>query len=138
MQLKDWENLANLERQVIKQQFQKVVKPPTMPFGPVRKRIVGKQKKGNTPAVVPITAVTGDKKLPFQYTAGKTRVYNRPTEAEIRDQRGKTAALAANDGLTPAQGGGSAMVNELAVMRKMPPKTAGKRIVGKQRMQTVR
>ena len=110
--------MANLERQVIKQQFQKVVKPPTMPFGPVRRRIVGKQKKGNTPAVVPITAVTGDKKLPFQYTAGKTRVYNRPTEAEIRDQRGKTAALAANDGLTPAQGGGSSMVNELAAMRK--------------------
>ena len=116
MQLKDWENLANLERQVIKQQFQKVVKPPPMPFGPVKKRIVGKQ--GNRPAVVPIATVTGDKKLPFQYTAGKTRVYNRPTEAEIRAQRGKTAALAANDGLTPAQGGGSAMVNELAAMRK--------------------
>ena len=88
--------------------------------------------------MVPITAVTGDRKLPFQYTAGKTRVYNRPTEAEIRDQRSKTAALVANDGLTPAQGGGSAMVNELAVMQKMPPKKAGKRIVGKQRMQAVR
>ena len=136
MHLKDWENLANLERQVIKQQFQKVVKPPAMPFGPVKKRIVGKQ--GNRPAVYPIATVTGDKKLPFQYTAGKTRVYNRPTEAEIRAQRGKTAGLVANDGLTPAQGGGSAMVNMQAVMQKMPAKTAGKRIVGKQRMQVVR
>ena len=34
MQPRHFENLANLERQVIKQQFQKVVNPPTLPFGP--------------------------------------------------------------------------------------------------------
>ena len=111
--LKNFDNLANLERQVIKQQFQKVVQVPKMPFGVPKKRIVGKQKGGNVPAVYPLAAVTGDKRLPFQYTAGKTRVYNRPTDKEIREQRGKTAALVANDGLTPSQGGGTPLVNEL-------------------------
>ena len=135
--LSNFDNLANLERSVIKQQFQKVVKVPKMPFGVPKKRIVGKQKGGNTPAVVPIAAVTGDKRLPFQYTAGKTRVYNRPTEQEIREQRGKTAALVANDGLVPSQGGGTPLVNELSQMRKMPIPTR-KRIVGKQRVQVVR
>ena len=100
-----------------------------------KKRIVGKQ--GNRPAVYPIATVTGDKKLPFQYTAGKTRVYNRPTEKEIREQRDKTAALVANDGLVPSQGGGTPLVNELSQMRKMPIPTR-KRIVGKQRVQVVR
>ena len=135
--LKNFDNLANLERQVIKQQFQKVLKVPTMPFGAPKKRLVGKQKGGNVPAVVPITAVTGDKRLPFQYTAGKTRVYNHPTEQEIREQRGKTAALVANDGLVPSQGGGTPLVNELSQMRKMPIPIR-KRIVGKQRVQVVR
>ena len=137
--LKNFDNLANLERQVIKQQFQKVVKVPTMPFGVPKKRIVGKQKGGNTPAVYPIAAVTGDKRLPFQYTVKKpgTRVYKRQTEADIREQRGKTAAMAANDGLVPSQGGGTPLVNELSQMRKMPIPTR-KRIVGKQRVQVVR
>ena len=135
--LSNFDNLANLERSVIKQQFQKVVKVPKMPFGVPKKRIVGKQKGGNTPAVYPLAAVTGDQRLPFQYTAGKTRVYKRPTEQEIREQRGKTAALAANDGLVPSQGGGTPLVNELSQMRKMPIPTR-KRIVGKQRVQVVR
>ena len=48
MQPRHFENLANLERQVIKQQFQKVVNPPTLPFGPEplrdKTRKVGKQR----------------------------------------------------------------------------------------------
>ena len=48
------------------------------------------------------------------------RAYPRPTEKGIREQRVKTAALAANDGLTPAQGGGSAMLNELGAIRPIP------------------
>ena len=126
-----------MERSVIKEQFQKVVKVPKLPFGVPRKRIKGKQKGGNTPAVYPVAAVTGDKRLPFQYTAKKpgTRVYPRQTEADIREQRGKTAAMAANFGLVPSQGGGTPMVNELSQMRKMPVR---RRIVGKQRVQVVR
>lgn len=69
-----------------------------------------------------MTAVTGDPKLCMPYTAGNTRAYFRPTEKEIRDQRGKTAALVANDGLTPAPGGGAPMVNELANMYKQRPR----------------
>ena len=131
MQPRHFENLANLERQVIKQQFQKVVNPPTLPFGPEplrgKKRKVGKQRPkemklgpDGKPQVAALATVTGDCKLAFPYTAGKTRVYPRQSEADIREQRGKSAALAANDGLTPAAGGPQGMVNELGQMRPMP------------------
>ena len=131
MQLKHFENLANLERQVIKQQFQKVVNPPTLPFGPAplrdKKRKAGKgkpkeQKLGpdGKSQRVALATVTGDRKLAFPYTDGKTRVYPRQSEADIREQRGKSAALAANDGLTPAGGGPQGMTNELAALRPMP------------------
>ena len=131
MQPRHFENLANLERQVIKQQFQKVVNPPTLPFGPEplrdKTRKVGKQKPkeqklgpDGKPQRVALATVTGDRKLAFPYTAGKTRVYPRQSEADIREQRGKTAALAANDGLTPAGGGPQGMVNEMGQMRPMP------------------
>ena len=69
---------------------------------------------------VALATVTGDRKLAFPYTDGKTRVYPRQSEADIREQRGKTAALAANDGLTPAGGGPQGTVNELAALRPMP------------------
>ena len=116
MQPRHFENLANLERQVIKQQFQKVVNPPTLPFGPAplqeKVRKGGKQRpkeKKLAPdgksQVMALATVTGDRKLAFPYTAGKSRVYPRQSEADIREQRGKSAALAANDGLTPAAGG---------------------------------
>ena len=39
-----------------------------------------------------------------------------PTEKEIREQKGKTAALVANDGLTPAQGGAQGLMDEQAAM----------------------
>ena len=131
MQPRHFENLANLERQVIKQQFQKVVNPPTLPFGPEplrdKTRKVGKQRPkekklgpDGKSQVVALATVTGDRKLAFPYTAGKTRVYPRQSEADIREQRGKSAALAANDGLTPAGGGPQGMVNELGQMRPMP------------------
>ena len=131
MQPRHFENLANLERQVIKQQFQKVVNPPTLPFGPeplrdkarMAKKGKPKEKKlgpDGKPQVMALATVTGDRKLAFPYTAGKTRVYPRQSEADIRDQRGKTAALVANDGLTPAAGGPQGMVNELAKLRPMP------------------
>ena len=129
MQPRHFENLANLERQVIKQQFQKVVKPPTLPFGPEPlrgTRMVGKQRPKEKLAPdgksqpVALATVTGDRKLAFPYTSGKTRVYPRQSEADIREMRGKSAALAANDGLTPAGGGPQGMVNELGQMRPMP------------------
>ena len=131
MQPRHFENLANLERQVIKQQFQKVVNPPTLPFGPAplqdKARKGGKQRPKEKKLApdgksqpVALATVTGDRKLAFPYTAGKTRVYPRQTEADIRDQRGKTAAMAANDGLTPAGGGPQGTVNELAKLRPMP------------------
>ena len=34
MQLKHFEHLANLERSIVKQQFQRAVKAPVLPFGP--------------------------------------------------------------------------------------------------------
>ena len=130
MQPRHFENLANLERQVIKQQFQKVVNPPTLPFGPEPlrgTRTVGKQRPKEKKLApdgksqpVALATVTGDRKLAFPYTAGKTRVYPRQSEADIREMRGKSAALAANDGLTPAGGGPQGMVNELGQMRPMP------------------
>ena len=129
MQPRHFENLANLERQVNKQQFQKVVNPPTLPFGPERNktRKVGKQRPkekklapDGKPQVMALATVTGDRKLAFPYTAGKSRVYPRQSEADIREQRGKSAALAANDGLTPAAGGPQGMVNELGQLRPMP------------------
>ena len=131
MQLRHFENLANLERQVIKQQFQKVVNPPTLPFGPeplrdkarLAKKGRPKEKKlapDSKPQVAALATVTGDRNQAFPYTAGKTRVYPRQSVADIREQRGKSAALAANDGLTPAAGGPQGMVNELGQLRPMP------------------
>ena len=131
MQPRHFENLANLERQVIKQQFQKVVNPPTLPFGPEPlrdKARLGKKGKPKEKKLGPdgksqpmaLATVTGDRKLAFPHTSGKTRVYPRQSEADIREQRGKSAALAANDGLTPAAGGPQGMVNELGQMRPMP------------------
>ena len=131
MQPRHFENLANLERQVIKQQFQKVVNPPTLPFGPEplrdKTRKVGKQRPkekklgpDGKPQVAALATVTGDRNLAFPYTAGTTRVYPRQSEADIREMRGKAAALAANDGLTPAAGGPQGMVDELGQLRPMP------------------
>ena len=127
MQLKHLEHLANLERSIVKQQFQRAVKAPVLPFGPKigeEKRKEGKQKpkerkpgKDNTPQAATLTAVTGDVKIPNPYTAGKTRQYPKnPTEKQIREQKGKTAALVANDGLTPGQGGALGLMNEQAAM----------------------
>ena len=76
MQLKHFENLANLERGIIKQQFVNAVKkpiPPTLPFGPKiplkEKRLRGKQKpkekklgSPNKPMAVTVTAQTGNYK----------------------------------------------------------------------------
>ena len=114
MQLKDFENLANLERQVIKQQFHKAYQRPSRP-----QREQFRPKK-NAPITRPITALTGDRNLAFPFTSLASRVYPRPTEAQIREQRGKTAALVANDGLTPAQGGGTALLNEMGALRPGP------------------
>ena len=75
-------------------------------------------EKKNAPITRPITALTGDRNLAFPYTSLASRVYPRPTEAQIREQRGKTAALVANDGLTPAQGGGFEPVNEMKLLRR--------------------
>ena len=104
--------------------------PPTLPFGPEPlrgTRKTGKQRlkekklgPDGKPQVAALATVTGDRKLAFPYTAGKTRVYPRQSEADIREQRGKSAALAANDGLAPAAGGPQGMVNELGQMRPMP------------------
>ena len=96
MQLKHFEHLANLERSIIKQQFVRASKAPTvMPRE-------AKKFKANVPQVASITSLAGDQKLQNPYTAGRTRQYRNPTEQEIREQKGKTAALVANDGLTPA------------------------------------
>ena len=127
MQLKHFEHLANLERSIVKEQFQKAVKAPVLPFGPKigeQKRVAGKQKpkekklgKDNAPQAARITAVTGDVKNPNPYTTGKTRQYPKnPTEKQIREQKGKTAALVANDALTPGQGGALGLMNEQAAM----------------------
>ena len=127
MQLKHFEHLANLERSIVKEQFQKAVKAPVLPFGPKigeQKRVEGKQKpkerklgKENAPQAARVTAVTGDAKIPNPYTAGKTRQYPKnPTEKQIREQRGKTAALVANDGLTPGQGGALGPMHGQAAM----------------------
>ena len=118
MQLKHFEHLANLERSIIKQQFVNAAKkpaPPSLPFGPPRKRIQGKQRKENTPQVATVTALTGDVKVKNPYTAGR-KYPNNPTEKQIREQKGKTAALVANDGLTPAQGGALGLMNEQGAM----------------------
>ena len=76
--------------------------------------------KGNVPQVASITSLTGDVKIKNPYTAGRTKQYPKhPTEKEIREQKGKTAALVANDGLTPAQGGALGLMNEQGAM--LPP-----------------
>ena len=116
MQPRHFENLANLERQVIKQQFQKVVNPPTLPFGPEplrdKTRKVGKQRPKEKKLApdgksqpVALATVTGDRKLAFPYTAGKSRVYPRQSEADIREQRATAEALAVNEARTSALGG---------------------------------
>ena len=125
MQLRHWDNLANLGRSIIKEQFQKVAKHPPDTDADVRQRRVGKQRaernigKDNQPQVASITAVTGDAKIQNPYRkhlVGKQGRYKLPTEKQIRDQKGKTAALVANDGLTPAQGGAQGMFNEHAAL----------------------
>ena len=114
MSLKHFEHLANLERNIIKQQFVKAAKAPvTMSYG-------AKKMKGNVPQVASITSLTGDVKIKNPYTAGRTKQYPKnPTEQQIREQKGKTAALVANDGLTPAQGGALGLMNEQGAM--LPP-----------------
>ena len=73
--------------------------------------------KGNVPQVASITSLTGDVKIKNPYTAGRTKQYPKnPTEQQIREQKGKTAALVANDGLTPAQGGALGLMNEQGAM----------------------
>ena len=75
MQLKHFEHLANLERNIIKQQYVNAAKkpvPPTFPFGPKigkDKRLKGKQKpkekklgSPNQPKAVTVTAQTGNYK----------------------------------------------------------------------------
>ena len=112
MQLKHFEHLANLERSIIKQQFLRAAKQSEVPRPYGKKRL-----KGNVPQVATILALTGDQNLPNPYTAGKTRTCPKnPTEKEIREQKAKTAALVANDGLTPAQGGALPLMNEQAAM----------------------
>ena len=122
MQLKHWENLANLERSIIKEQFTKVAKQPDRATAV---RLIGKQRaerkigKDNKPQVASLTAVTGDAKIPNPYRkrlVGKGKYKKGVTEKDIRDQKSKTAALVANDGLTPAQGGAQGMINEHAAM----------------------
>ena len=122
MQLKHWENLANLERSVLKEQFTKVAKQPDRATAV---RLIGKQRaekkigKDNKPQVASLTAVTGDTKIPNPYRkrmVGKGKYKKLPTEKEIRDQKSKTAALVAQDGLTPAGGGAQGMFDEHAAM----------------------
>ena len=111
MSLKHFEHLANLERNIIKQQFVKAAKAPvTMSYGNTK-------LKGNVPQVATVTALTGDVRVQNPYTAGRTKQYPKnPTEKQIREQKGKTAALVANDGLTPAQGGALGLMNEQGAM----------------------
>ena len=77
-----------------------------LPFGPHLKR-----HARNTPQVTPLTSVAGKLGNPY----GEPRI-KLPTEQEIREQKGKTAALVANDGLTPAQGGALGLMNEQGAM----------------------
>ena len=73
--------------------------------------------KGNVPQVASITSLTGDVNIKNPYTAGRTKQYPKnPTEKQIREQKGKTAALVANDGLTPAQGGALGLMSEQGAM----------------------
>ena len=117
MQLKHFEHLANLERNIIKQQFVRAAK-----HSQAARTYGDKRAKGNVPQVAAITSLSGDQKLPNPYTAGKTRTYPKnPTEKEIREQKGKTAALVANDGLTPEQGGAQVLMNERAALRGRKP-----------------
>ena len=125
MQPKDFEQLANLERSIVKEQFQRAVKVPTLPFGPKigEKRLVGKQKptekkvgKSNVPQVAALNAVTGDLKIPNPYKRKRIVGKKNHTEQKIRATQGKTAALVANDGLTPGQGGPLGLMNEHGAM----------------------
>ena len=95
---------------MIKQQFVKAAKAPVaMSYG-------AKKMKGSVPQVASITSLTGDVKIKNPYTAGRKYPKN-PTEQQIREQKGKTAALVANDGLTPAQGGALGLMNEQGAMQ---------------------
>ena len=114
MQLKHFEHLANLERSIIKEQFVRAAKQSEVPRPYGKKRL-----KGNVPQVATILSLTGDQKLQNPYTAGRTRQYRNPTEQEIREQKGKTAALVANDGLTPAQGGALSLFNEQGALKPL-------------------
>ena len=117
MQLKHFEHLANLERNIIKQQFVRAAKQSHA----VRNH-GDKRPKGNVPQVAAITSLSGDQKLPNPYTAGKTRKYPKnPSEKEIREQKAKTAALVANDGLTPAEGGKQGLMDERVALRGRKP-----------------
>ena len=120
MSLKHFEHLANLERNIIKQQFVKAASAArgnSVAKAPVAMSYGAKKMKGNVPQVASITALTGDVKIKNPYTAGRTKQYPKnPTELQIREQKGKTAALVANDGLTPAQGGALGLMNEQGAM----------------------
>ena len=80
MQLKHFEHLANLERNIIKTQFQRAAKAPvSMSHG-------AKKFKGNAPQVASITSLTGDVKIKNPYTGRKPK---NPTENRYANRRGK-------------------------------------------------
>ena len=88
MQLKHFEHLANLERSIIKQQFQRAARAPTT------RQYGAKPLPANKPQVIPLSSVTGDQKLKNPYTAGPTRKYPKnPTEKEIREQKRKNGGV---------------------------------------------
>ena len=66
MQLKHFEHLANLERSIVKEQFQKAVKAPVLPFGPKigeQKKLEGKQQPKERNAAYVETQLT----RPFEF-----------------------------------------------------------------------
>ena len=82
MQLKHFENLANLERSIIKQQFVKAAKAPA-PMS-----YVGKKMKGNAPQVASITALTGDVKIKT-HTLRVVSIPRIPPKNRYVNRRGK-------------------------------------------------
>ena len=97
MQPKHFEHLANLERSVLKKQFQNVLKPPhpTLPFGAKATKLRKVGKQGAKPQVAAIHALPGDPKLP--------RPGKHPAAQHIRAKQG-AEALVAQDGLLPTAG----------------------------------
>ena len=95
MQLKHFENLANLERSIIKQQFVKAASAArgnSVAKAPVPMSYGGKKIKGNTPQVASITALTGDVKIKNPYTTG--RKYPKiPPKNRYANRRGKPPPL---------------------------------------------